>query len=259
MRVILCLAGVMVMCFALQANALAHEFIVKPDEGTTLQKNGVYSGQCQAAHIFMISEEAEPLEDVQLTILGSANSVQVQAPTGKPWLQYSFTHQGTQPFVLLGWRKPQIWSQTTTGILAGTKEALEKQGKTVVSVGKYEKFSKTYYGVQPHYQGFMQPAGQRFEIVPVSDIGLVKAGGVLQCKVLLDGKEIPIAVQATYDGYSSEGDVYLQSVQPSADGTVRISLPQKGLWMLRAETTLTKPEPGVDTHNLKATLVFAVE
>mgnify|MGYP006979805422 CR=1 FL=1 len=58
------LAGMCSLCLVGTATlASAHEFIVKPDK-TQAAKGESVGVQAQAAHVFMISEEAEPVETV---------------------------------------------------------------------------------------------------------------------------------------------------------------------------------------------------
>ena len=63
------LAGMCSLCLVGTATlASAHEFIVKPDK-TQAAKGENVGVQAQAAHVFMISEEAEPVETVVVELI----------------------------------------------------------------------------------------------------------------------------------------------------------------------------------------------
>ena len=63
------LAGMCSLCLVGTATlASAHEFIVKPDK-TQAAKGESVGVQAQAAHVFMISEEAEPVDTVVVELI----------------------------------------------------------------------------------------------------------------------------------------------------------------------------------------------
>ncbi|WP_027187015.1 DUF4198 domain-containing protein [Desulfovibrio cuneatus] len=240
--------------------AFGHEFIVKPQGSTALKQGQNATGQVQAAHIFMVSEEAERIAESPLHIVGeSPVAVTVEAPQGKPWLAYSFAAPTGGPFMLVGWRKPQVWSLTTQGIMEGDRETLKKQGKSVASVGKYEKFAKTLYNLAPNAPLFTTPVGQRLEIVPVGDVSQAKGNGQpIGFTVLLDGKRANLPLHATYDGFSKEQEEYAFTLTPDKENVSHVPFSRSGLWLLQTQTVLKENVQGADTHSLKATLVLQV-
>lgn len=63
------LAGMCSLCLVGTTTlASAHEFIVKPDKMQAAKGESV-GVQAQAAHVFMISEEAEPVETVVVELI----------------------------------------------------------------------------------------------------------------------------------------------------------------------------------------------
>ena len=241
--------------------ALGHELILKPDASTTLKQGQNATGQIQASHVFMHSEEAERMAETPLHIVGgNAVHVTVEAPQDKPWLAYSFNAPTDGPFMLVGWRQPQVWTLTTQGIMEGDRDTLKKQGKTVVSVGKYEKFAKVLYNIGPNAPLFTTPVGQRLEIVPVGDVAKATANGApIGFAVLLDGKRTDLALHATYDGFSKEQETYAQTLTPGKDKVSHVVFSRPGLWLLQAETMLKENVQGADTHTMKATLVLQIK
>ena len=240
--------------------AFGHEFVLKPQGSTTLKQGHNATGQIQAAHVFMVSEEAERVAECPLhTVGGSPTKVNVVAPQGKPWLEYTFAAPTDAPFMLVGWRQPQVWSQTTQGMMEGDRDTLKKQGKTVISVGKYEKFAKTLYNIGPDAAVFTTPVGQRLEIVLVGDVSKATAKGApIGFAVLLDGKRTELPLRATYDGFSTEQEEYALTLTPDSDKVSHVPFSRPGLWLLQAETVLKENVQGADTHTMKATLVLQI-
>ena len=128
------LAGMCSLCLVGTATlASAHEFIVKPDK-TQAAKGESVGVQAQAAHVFMISEEAEPVETVVVELIQGnakepvklAEDAKVKALVGKAALP------ADGPAMIVGHRLPQIWSDTTEGVLEGGRKDLEAKGKKVL-------------------------------------------------------------------------------------------------------------------------------
>lgn len=240
----------------------AHEFLLKPAFPPIAKKSSLCSGQVQAAHVFMVSEEAERLADVALSLAAPHEEVQVEVDDGKKQLSldYSFISPTDGPFILVGWRKPQLWSETTQGWLEGGRSSLQKQGKTVLNSSMNEKFCKVFYNLTADAEkNFAKPVGHKLEIIPLGDVAKASANSApMPFQVLLDGKPLSVPIKATFDGFSREEEVYAHEFQPDDKAVTNVSFSEKGLWMLRAETTTESQSPDADTHNLKAVLIFAV-
>ena len=129
----LALMGLMVSSTA----ALAHEFILKPDTATPAagQKTRM---QAQAAHVFMVSEEAENPANVRLYLLQGDKKTDITLVEDKALVSLvgDFTLAQNGPAMLVGHRLPQIWCETTQGEMEGSRAALEAKGMKVKSSGK---------------------------------------------------------------------------------------------------------------------------
>ena len=216
--------------------ALGHEFIVKPEKAVA-GKGETISLEIQAAHVFMISEEAEPVTDIALVLRANGKDRDLPVShTGEAlFLSSEFTLPADGPAMILAQRKPQYWSDTTEGVLSGTRQSLEAEGKSVLSVGKYEKFAKVLINATQAEQSFNTPQGQLLEIVPVGDVRGLKAGDELECRLLYDGQPVFAPVQASYDGFSTRNDTYAYYTEDySAAGTFWVKITAPGLWMIRA-------------------------
>lgn len=241
------------------SSAMAHEFILKPSK-TNLAAGENFSVQAQAAHVFMISEEAEPVETVTLGLLQGdkenpitlAEDASVNALTGTAALP----KEG--PAMLVGHRLPQIWSDTTNGVLEGDRKALEAKGETVLKVGKYEKFAKTLLNPATDDALYKKNLGQELEIILLSNPADIKGEGELKIQTFLHGKPAKTSLGVTYDGYSKEEDTYLTETETDAEGLATVKITKPGLWMLRIAHTDELTGQDADKHNMRATYVFPI-
>ena len=193
------LAGMCSLCLVGTATlASAHEFIVKPDK-TQAAKGESVGVQAQAAHVFMISEEAEPVETVVVELIQVnakepvklAEDAKAKALVGKAALP------ADGPAMIVGHRLPQTWSDTTEGVLEGGRKDLEAKGKKVLKVGKYEKFAKTMLNPAANDGLYKKVLGHDLEIVLLTNPADIKAGDkvfgpvvcakVLECAAQPDG------------------------------------------------------------------------
>lgn len=238
----------------------AHEFILKPEKSTVAQGQA-FGVQAQAAHVFMVSEEAENPADCRLYLLqqGKKHDIALHEDAANKTLAGKVSLPAAGAAWLVGHRTPQVWSETTQGVLAGDRAALEKQGKKVISVTKYEKFAKTLLNADPKDTSFKAVLGQDLEIVLLDNPASLKTGGTIRCQVLLKGKPVAGAqVQASYDGASPKEDFYLASVESDAQGVAALPLSHTGLWMVRTAQTVKAADKGIDAHQMRAVTVFAL-
>ena len=245
----------------LSPTAQAHEFILKPDTATPAagQKTRL---QAQAAHVFMVSEEAENPANVRLYLLQNDKKTDITLAEDKSLLSLvgDFTLGQSGPAILVGHRLPQIWCETTQGEMEGSRAALEAKGMKVKSPGKYEKFAKTLLNPAHGDALYGKPLGQDLEIVLLTNPADVKPGSPIDLQVLLRGKPVPNAtVGLTHDAFSKEQDTYKFKAQTDAQGKARFAVDAPALWMLR--TTVVEKTPGTDAdeHHLRATYVFPVK
>lgn len=242
--------------------AVAHEFIVKPGKLEASRGEPV-DVQVQAAHVFMVSEEAEAVEDVELDVRqsGMAEPVALSVAAPGTYLHGIVSLAEEGPALFAARRLPQIWSDTTEGVLAGDRAVLEAQGKKVLAVGRYEKFAKTLINATPADTLYKEVLGQPLEIVLLDNPARLKPGDSIRCRVLYAGRPIVTTVGAVYDGYSGEEDVYVSKTETGADGEALIKITAPGLWMLRANFsgTIKDSGSGEDKFDLRATYVFGVK
>ena len=134
----LCLVGTATL-------ASAHEFIVRNPTKRRPPRVKAWACRRRRRTYSVISEEAEPVDTVVVELIQGnakqpvklAEDAKVKALVGKAALP------ADGPAMIVGHRLPQIWSDTTEGVLEGGRKDLEAKGKKVLKVGKYEKFAKT--------------------------------------------------------------------------------------------------------------------
>lgn len=244
----------------LAAPVQAHEFILKSDTPTPAkgQKTGL---QAQAAHVFMISEEAENPANVRVQLLqnGANEDVSLSEDASLKALTGTFVLTTDGPALLAGHRLPQIWCETTQGEMEGSRAALEAKGVKVRSSGKYEKFAKTLLNPAPGDSLFSKALGQELEIVLLDNPAQIKPGDALSVQVLLRGKPASgVPVGFTHDGFSPEQDTYKNTAQTDAQGKAAFTADKPGLWMVRAAVAEDTPKGDADKHHLRATCVFPI-
>lgn len=164
--------------------------------------------------------------------------------------------EGGSAYLLLGHRKPQLWSDTTDDVQAGGRQELEERGYKVLSVGRYEKFAKLLLK-----QGAGAESACLFEqIVLLNEPAVLKPGDKLSCRVLWQGKPLQTEVKAGRDGFSPEADTYTASVKSNAEGIAEFPIEQSGIWFIRAgHTESVNDASGVDKWVVRVTYTFAVE
>ncbi len=261
LRSSLCSALALMGLLLVSAATQAHEFILKPGTATPAagQKTRM---QAQAAHVFMVSEEAENPATVRLYLLQGNKKTDIALAEDKALasLVGDFTLAQNGSALLVGHRLPQIWCETTEGILEGTRASLEAKGMKVKSVGKYEKFAKALLNPAKNDTLYTKPLGQDLEIVLLSNPADTKPGNILNVQVLLRGKPLPNAtVGLTHDGFSKEQDAYKAKAQTDAQGKASFTVDKPALWMLRSTVTEKTPGTDADEHNLRATYVFPIK
>lgn len=246
-----------VLAVLLCGNAFAHEFIIKPVQLTT-EKDHVLPFSIVSAHVFMISEEMEPINEVETTLIQDGKTTEIKLAENEMLMtldgQVTPVSDGTA--ILAGHRNGMIWTQTTQGWKQQSKKGL----KGVISSGKYEKFCKTLITVGQPDGSYNKILGQKLEIVPMSDPTQAKVGDEIEFQTLFDGK--PVAVEnmlATYDGFSANANTYAYFTEPYGNGLTKVKITAPGTWMVRVQHKNDDPTADYNSHVIRSVLVFEVK
>ena len=242
-----------VLCFGV---AQAHEFILKPvSTAVAPGQNTAFSAV--SAHVFMVSEEVEPLEYVKVSLVSGDETTPLTVAVNEPALTLdgAFTAKAEGTAILAGHREGVIWTNTTQGWVMGSKKGLDG----VISSGLYEKFCKTLITVGKADDGWSKVLGQTLEIVPLTDPTQAKAGDDVEFKILFDGQPFaPDMVLATYDGFVDYPNTYAYYTEPDEQGLAKVKITTPGLWMVRVQKVMEEGTEDYDKHVMRAVLIFEV-
>ena len=224
-----------VITLALLGTALpgaAHEFIIKPVQ-LDVAANHTLPFSVVSAHVFMISEEMEPPDQVAVSLIKKEAGQKVSLTPNEMLMtldgQAKITDKGT--WILSGHRKGIIWTNTTQGWKMASKKGLTG----VISSGKYEKFCKTLINADGSDDGYAQVVGHRLEIVPKSDPAKAGKKDDLCFQILFDGKPYSTEVYATYDGFTLTPNTYAYFTETDENGVAKIKITRPGTWMVRVQ------------------------
>ncbi len=237
--------------------ASAHEFLIKPDVSPTGEqlKQKIPFGVI-SCHVFMKSEEMEPIENVEVFLVQGKKSTPVKLHKNESRLTLDGEVEaalGTS--IIAGHRQGIVWTKTSKGWKQGSKTKYTG----VLSSGKYEKFCKTLIKRGKNDEGWKQVIGHNLEIVPLQDPSNVKIGEELAVRIMHQGKPLTTKVWATIDGFSDHPNTWAYCTESDNQGTAYIKITAPGLWMIRTENINTQETKDYDKHVQRANLLFTVE
>ena len=240
------------LCMAGQA--LAHEFLLKPEQWNSYKAKQKLPLAVHSTHVFMKGEEIEDPKTVQLAYAGEIVSL---TPNPAALTQDgTVTLKGGAAAIIEGHRLPILWSETPTGGAEGGRSA----HKDAISAGSYEKFAKLLLPVDGNTTGFDKVVGHKLEIVPVSNPLTAKPGDELRFKVLLNGKPAAFeTIEATYDGFTDTPSAWAYSAAPVQHGEAVVKITAPGLWIVRVGVDLPNKTAEYDEEILRAVLIFPVK
>lgn len=235
----------------------AHEFILKP-VSLAVDKEVETPLSVVSAHVFMISEEMEPLDKVDAKLIQGDEETSIALTENEVLMtldgRFKAEKKGTA--ILAGHRKGMIWTKTTKGWKQQSKKGL--QG--VVSSGNYEKFCKTLVTVEEPDGNFAKEVGHTLEIMPLDDPAQIAVGDDIEVQVLYKGKPISVeSVTATYDGFTSTPNTYAYFTEPYGDGKAKVKISHPGVWMIRVQHAVEQKTADYDKLVMRAVLAFEVD
>jgi nickel transport protein len=225
----------------------AHEFIVKPAQ-LQVESGAKLPFSILSTHVFMVSEEVEPLETVKGWF--------VQGDKSMP-LKLKENHMlDTIDGVVTPLQKGSAFLVGELREPIGTIKS-ESSGRSQRI--KREKFTKALLTVTNGDENYKRALGHKLEIVPVTAITGAKAGDDLTFRIFLDGKPLKGQVYATYDGFSRRPMTFAYATETREDGVALVKVTNPGVWMVRVEKRLETNQKDYDILSLKATFVFSVQ
>jgi len=160
-------------------------------------------------------------------------------------------------YIAVGGKKISWWTKTPDGSQDKPKDQVKDAGKCYRSV----KYAKCIVNLGGAVGDVSRPVGQDVEIVPMSNPGLLKGGGVLRVRVLYKGKPLPKAeVKATFEGFSTERGAYAFVGRTNEDGEIKVTMLKGGNWLITTGHKQPFPDQKkCDVLSESASLAFVVK
>lgn len=245
---------VIVLSWGMGGQALAHEFLIKPESWNSYQTGQKLPIAVYSTHVFIKGEEIEDPKMVKLSYAGQ----NIALIPNQAWLTQdgSITLKSGGVAIVEGHRLPMLWSETPHGGVEGGRST----HKDAITAGYYEKFVKLLLPVDDKTNGFDAILGHKLEIVPISNPLTAKVGDELQFKVLLNGKPAAFeTIEATYDGFTDTANAWAYSAAPVKHGQATVKITAPGLWIVKVGITLPQVTAEYDEEILRAILIFPVK
>lgn len=138
---------------------------------------------------------------------------------------------------------------TPDGKKAMTKREAQKAGLQIVDSFYSNQFSKSLFG---YSNAVGNPAGMKFEIVPLKNPLAVRDGELLPVKVLFEGKPL--------EGASIETGAHKEATKTNGDGIAEVKIMGRGLQVLLAKHRLSvKDNPDADYLSYTTVLTWEMK
>lgn len=239
-------------------SAIAHDMWIAP-ASFVVGRGDIAALTFPSAHVFPASDgvyvDKKTMVDTRL-ISPSGKSGSLTGWEGDVLRTGKLEEEGT--YLVLSGNRGGFYTKTTDG----TSERKPKNEVRNAATGTFsKKFTKALLTVgKGGGAAFAGVAGHELEIIPLENPSLLRAGDRLSVRVLLNGKPYKTEINATYDSFSLEKNVFAYTVKTDEDGIAKIKLMKKGAWLLKAVNKVPYADPKkADTQSYTATLTFAVE
>lgn len=154
-------------------------------------------------------------------------------------------------------QQPGFYSKTPDGGVPKSK----KDAPGAIDCRFSEKHAKALFTAGgPDGTAYGKVLGLPVELVPVQDPATLKAGDVLEVKVLMGGKPVSTVVYGTYAGFSADKGTFAYATSTSKEGIARVKLLKSGTWLLLAKQDEPYRDPATcDKQAYAGSLTFQVK
>lgn len=143
----------------------------------------------------------------------------------------------------------------------GRKMASKKEIKDAVSCIQFSMSAITVIRSGSKGRHNTRPADLQLDIIPLEELGELKAGKELPVKLLFNGKPVKGAKLKAADAESStqKEDAWTQETVTDENGIARIKLASGGQWLISANYETPYPDPNeCDKCSYRTSLTFSV-
>ncbi|MGD9158620.1 MAG: DUF4198 domain-containing protein [Desulfobacteraceae bacterium] len=162
-------------------------------------------------------------------------------------------------YLIAAAQNARFWTKTIEGYKSDqSRKALEN----VISCTYSLKFGKGIINLGTEDgKSLFHPVGHDLEIVPMANPAKLHPGEILPVQILLKGKPLASSfVYATYKGFSTEKDTYAFTTKTDSEGTAKIKILKRGIWLVATSYSEDYPDQGeCDTSKYSATLTFELK
>lgn len=242
---------------AAQSTALAHDawtimkdYAVKPSGQATVQP--------VSSHVFVIpgKDFMTPDKVASVSIVGPDGTELSTTAGADGYVSGNLKAKGTHLAVVK--QQAGFYSRTPDGGVPKNK----KDSPGAVNCRYSEKHAKALFMVGASGgDGYGKVLGLPMEIVPLRDPTTLKAGAMLEVKVLFDGKPAAsTVVYGTYAGFSEVPGTFAYTTSTDKEGVAKIKLLKKGAWLLLTKRDDPYKDASVcDKHAFSGAMTFEVK
>ena len=213
-----------------------------------------------SAHEFVVpGKDFMPHEKVaSATFVGPDGTDVASTPVGTDAYESSVPLKTKGSYLAVVKQQASFYSKTPDGSVAKNK----KEAPTAVDCRYSEKHAKAIFTVGgPGGNAYAKELGLPMEIVPLQDPTSVKPGGVLEVKVLFEGKPAASTVVfGTYAGFSDNPGTFAYTTSTNKEGIAKIKLIKSGTWLLVTKREQGYNDPSVcDKQAYSGSLTFQTQ
>ncbi len=219
----------LVLPVAVQSRAFAHDawaimkdFAVRPSGQATIQPI--------SSHVFAVPGKDFMAQDkvAAASLVSPDGTEQAATAASDGYASGDLKAKGTYLAVVK--QQAGFYSKTPDGGVPKNK----KDAPGAVNCRYSEKHAKAVFTVSASGgNGYGKVLGLPMELVPLRDPTTLKAGAMLEVKVLFDGKPAASTmVYGTYAGFSDVPGTFAYTTSTDKEGVAKIKLLKKGVWLL---------------------------
>ncbi|MFZ1807554.1 MAG: DUF4198 domain-containing protein [Cyclobacteriaceae bacterium] len=122
----------------------------------------------------------------------------------------------------------------------------------------YTRYSKLLVQVGARADDtYKNPAGLKFEIIPLKNPYELKSGDYMDCKVVYRGNPVSGGLVKVWSHVGNR--IFLQNIYTESDGMIRFPISSTGPWMVSSVKMVRSNSPKAEWESMWSSLVFEIE